>query len=123
MSTTLDGQRLFDQQQLEIELESTGRDSLERSIAGLDGVLSIDIGQRGRVVKQKGALRAPTATQMDERINAISAFLDGDTHTLVTKDGQTIENVRVDVFKVKQKRKTGSGLVCDYEIVYRQLVI
>jgi len=123
MNTTLDGQRLFDQQQLEFDLESIGRDSLERSIAGLDGVLSIDLGQRGRVVRQKGTLRAATATRMDERIDAISAFLDGDTHTLVTNDGQTIKNVKMDIFKVERKRKTGSGLVCDYEVVYRQLVV
>jgi len=37
MSVTLDGQNLFDEQQLEIELSSLNRDSIERAVAGLDG--------------------------------------------------------------------------------------
>ncbi len=44
MSVTLDGQNLFDEQQLEIEQDSLNRDSIERAVAGLDGVLSVDMG-------------------------------------------------------------------------------
>ena len=46
MSATLDGQELFDRQQLQIEQESVHRDSVERTAAGLDGILSIDLGRR-----------------------------------------------------------------------------
>ena len=56
MSVTLDGQNLFDKQQLEIELGSFSRDSIERTSPGLDGVFSIDLGGRGRVIKQRGVL-------------------------------------------------------------------
>lgn len=122
MSVTLDGQNLFGSEQLIIEQLSVGRDFVERSAAGLDGVVSIDLGKRSREIKQKGVMRAVTKTQMNEKIDAISAFLDGDTHTLITADGDAIENLRLDVVKVTNERASGVGMVCDYEIVYRQLV-
>jgi len=123
MSVTLDGQRLFDEQQLEIEIDSLGRDSMERAIAGLDGVLSIDLGSRGRKIKQKGVLRAKSRSQMNEKTGAISAYMDGDTHTLITGSGETIDNLRIDIFKIGRERTDGGGLCCEYEIVYRQLAV
>lgn len=123
MSITLDGQDLFDTQHVEIDFGSLRRDSIERSVAGVDGVLSIDLGSRGREIKQKGVLRAKSNSQMDERIDAISNYLDGDSHTLVTGDGETIGNLRMDVFKASAKRTSGGGVAVDYEIVYTQLVV
>ncbi len=123
MSITLDGQILFDEQELEIEPSSVSRDSIERTVPGLDGVLSIDLGERGRKIKQKGILRTMSWLQMNERINAISAYMDGDTHTLVTNGGEEFDNLRMDVFKVTKERTSGSGVVIDYEIVYTQLVV
>ncbi|UCE49950.1 MAG: hypothetical protein JSW47_07295 [Phycisphaerales bacterium] len=58
---------------------------------------------------------------MADRLRAISAFMDGDMHHLVTSDGTEFENLRMDSFKVDNERISGSGLVCDYEIIYRQL--
>jgi len=123
MSATLDGQILFDERQLEIELGSVSRDSIERAVPGLDGVLSIDMGGRGRKIKQRGVLRAKSRSQMDDRIKAISAYIDGDTHTLVTGDGEEFDNLRVDVFKVSKERVSGGGVAIDYEIVYTQLKV
>ena len=60
---------------------------------------------------------------MNERISAISACLDGNTHTLVTGNGETFENLRMDVFKLGKERSSGAGLIVDYEIVYTQLRI
>jgi len=54
---TLDGQGLFDTQDLEIRAFSCKRAFIERAAAGLDGVLSIDLGERGREVRQSGVLR------------------------------------------------------------------
>ena len=123
MSVTLDGQNLFDERQLEIEPGSLRRDSIERAVVGLDGVLSINLGGRGRKIKQTGVLRTTSRSQMNERINTISACMDGDAHTLVTDSGEEFDNLRMDVFKVKKERTNGSGLCCDYEIVYTQLVV
>lgn len=122
MKATLDGQILFDEQQFEVEAGSVSRDSVERVVPGLDGVLSIDMGGRGRKIKQKGVLRAKSRARMDDRISAISAYMDGDTHKLVTGSGGEFDNLRMDVFKVTKERAGGTGIAVDYEIVYRQLV-
>ncbi len=122
MSVTIDGQTLFDEHQLEIETGSFSRDSIERRMPGLDGVLSIDLGRRSRKIRQTGTLRAKSRTQMNERVNAISAFTDGDTHTLVTDSGEIMDDLRMDSFKTDKERTDGIGIVVDYEIVYTQLV-
>jgi hypothetical protein len=121
MSVTIDGQTLFDEHQLEIQAGSFCRDSIERRMPGLDGVLSIDLGRRGRKIRQTGTLRAKSRTQMNERVNAISALADGHTHTLVTDSCETLDNLRMDSFKTDKERTDGVGIVVDYEIVYTQL--
>jgi hypothetical protein len=123
MSTTLDGQKLFDEQNLKLEASSFRRESLEKTIAGVDGVLSIDLGGRSRKIKQKGVLRAKSRLQMGERINSISAYMDGDTHILVTANGEEFDNLRMDSFRVITERANGGGVVVDYEIVYAQLMV
>ena len=123
MATTLDSQKLFDQQQLKIELSSLRRDSLEKTIGGIDGVLSIDLGCRGRKLKQTGTLRAKSKLHLNERIGAVSAFMDGDTHTLITEDGEQFDNLRIDVFELTNERAGGSALAIDYKITYTQLRI
>ncbi|MBN1805316.1 MAG: hypothetical protein JW837_08705 [Sedimentisphaerales bacterium] len=122
MRVTLDGQNLFDEQQLQIEPGSINRVSIERAVAGLDGVLSIDMGLRSRKIKQKGSLQAQSQKQMNDRINAISAYIDGRTHTLIKSDGEKIDNLRMDSFNVSKERTGGIGIVADYEIIYTQLV-
>ena len=122
MSVTLDGEILFDEEELEIQADSFGRDSIERVVPGLDGVISIDLGGRGRKIKQSGVLRARSWSQMNDRISAISAYMDGDTHALVTGGGQALKNLRMDVFKVSKERTSGGGVAINYEIVYTQLI-
>ncbi len=123
MRATLDGQNLFDEQNLRIEQGSIGRDSIDRTVPGLDGILSIDLGGRSRRIKQRGVLRAKSRSQMDDKISAISAYIDGDTHTLIISNGEEFDNVRMDAFKVTEEKTSGSSLCCDYEIVYTQLVV
>jgi hypothetical protein len=123
MSVTLDGQNLFDEQDLKIEQDSIRRDSIERVVSGLDGILSIDMGERSRKIKQKGVLRARSRKQMDDRIGSILSYIDGNTHTLVISNGEKFDNVRMDAFKVTEEKTSGSGLCYDYEIVYTQLVV
>jgi hypothetical protein len=121
MRVTLDGQILFDAQPLEIEAGSFSRDSIEKTVPGLNGVLSIDLGRRGRKIKQRGTLRAKSRTQMDERIGKISAYMDGGTHTLVAANGREFGNLRMDSFKVNDECADGAGISVDYEVVYTQL--
>jgi hypothetical protein len=120
MSVNLDGNRLFDEGAA-IEVGSVKRESIERAAAGLDGVVSIDIGERGRKIRQKGELRSRSKAEMKEKIEAISAFIDGDTHTLEDSEGQMFEDVRVDSVSIRNERASGSGVVADYEVIYTQL--
>jgi hypothetical protein len=123
MRITLDEQDLFDGQELELEASSIKRASVERAMSGLDGVLSIDLGQRSRQITQKGVLRTASRTQMDARISDISAYMDGNTHTLTDGNGRSFAHLRMDVFKVSNERTSGIGVVVDYEIVYTQLKV
>ncbi len=92
-------------------------------MAGLDGVMTIDLGGRGRKIRQRGKLRTRSRTELNSKAETISAFIDGDTHTLVTAQGQRYENLRIDSVSVKNEQISGSGVVADYEIVYRQLTV
>ena len=121
MSTTLDGQNLFEGQGVKVEPGALERDFIERAIPGLDGMISIDVGSRSRKIKQVGVLQAQSRLQMRERIGAISAYIDGKTHKLVTGGGEEFDTLRVDSFKVNKERASGIGICCDYEIVYTQL--
>lgn len=120
MQVTLDGQRLFDEQPLEIRTGSLSRASMERTVPGLDGVLSIDLGRRNRQITQSGTLRAESRLQMDSRIVTISAHIDGEMHILAAGN-QEFENLRMDSFKILSEHKDGVGIRIDYEIVYTQL--
>lgn len=120
MSVRLDGQILFDGQQTEIEPGSFSRASIERTVAGLEGMLSIDFGSRGRKIRQTGVLCANSRAQMSEKISAISGFMDGDIHTL-GRGSEEFDNLRMDSFKISDERAGGSGVMVDYEIVYTQL--
>lgn len=121
MSTTLDGDALFDERGLQIEIDSHGRARIERAICGLDGVLSIDLGQRTRAIRQRGLLHASGRAVMQTRTDLIAAFMDGGTHTLRTVDGQEYGNVRMDSFRRLSECTSGSGIVVEYEIAYTQL--
>jgi hypothetical protein len=121
MPVRLDGQALFDEQELTITLGSPSRAALERTIAGLDGVLSIDLGARSRKIRQTGVLRAASRAALNARIDAVTAFLDGRTHTLTTADGRTYDHLRVDSFQPLREHTGGPGPAVEYEIAYTQL--
>ncbi len=123
MRTMLDGQTFFDEQLLEIEAGSAERAVKERAVAGLNGVVSIDLGGRARKIKQKGQLRAVSSQQLQERIEQISSLMDGKEHILKTSEGRVFTNMRMDKFKVSERNKSGGGIVVDYEIEYTQLKV
>lgn len=121
MNTTLDSQALFDEQDLKVVGDSFQRKSIERHVPGLDGTLSIDLGEQPRKIKQTGTLRAVSDIAMRARIDAINAFIDGRTHTLMTADGREYADIRMDMFKRDAMEVTGPGVAVRYEMVYTQL--
>jgi hypothetical protein len=58
---------------------------------------------------------------LSDRVAAISNYIDGGTHTLVTGDGREFENLRMDSFDPTNERTDGAYIVVDYEITYTQL--
>lgn len=122
MGVNLDGNRLFDEAAT-FEVESIQRESIERAVPGLDGVVSIDLGNRGRKIRQKGELRARSKVELNQKIEAISGFVDGDAHTLDSSNGEKYENVRLDSISIKNERVSGSSVVADYEVIYKQLTV
>ena len=121
MSVTLDGQALFDEASVQIRSGSPARACVERSVCGLDGMLSIDLGRRARTIRQRGTLRAASRTALRARIEALTRFIDGDTHTLVTGDGRSYGDLRMDAFNELGESTAGPGVLVEYEIVYTQL--
>lgn len=118
---TLDGQALFDERDLQVEVGSRTRACVERAVCGLDGMLSIDLGRRPRQIRQTGTLRAASRAALRLRIEAITAFIDGATHTLVAADGAQYTDLRMDTFRQLSEQVGGPGLVVAYQIVYTQL--
>ncbi len=121
MGTMLDGQPIFDEQELTVTAASLSRASVERTFCGLDGVLSIDLGARARLIRQTGVLRAASHSAMRARVATIMAFIDGHTHTLRTADGRVYPNLRMDAFRQINEHSGGPGTVLEYEIAYTQL--
>ncbi len=122
MSVILDNQRIFGDDSPVITVESIRRSVIESSAAGLDGILSIDLGSRGRKLRQAGHLRAKSDAELAGIIASIEQLLDGKTHSLASSDDGTFENLRLDSFKITQRSCDGAGVGADYEIAYTQLV-
>ena len=118
MKAILDGQIIFEDRELTIQPGSWKRDLLERTIAGLDGVLSIDLGLRCRKIKQKGILRAVSKSALNEKISEINAYMDGGSYTLAVAGGEEFENLRLDCVEVGEKKFSGGTICCWYEIVW-----
>ena len=122
MRVTLDGNDLFGHDAA-IEVAAAVRAAVHKSVPGLDGVLSEDLGGRSRQITQAGTLRAGSVSSLQEKIDQIRALLDGKTHTLASSDGRQYGDVRVDAVKAGEHRASGGGVVADYEIIYTQLKV
>jgi hypothetical protein len=120
MSVKVDNQMIFGDDSPVITVGSIQRSVIENSVAGLDGIVSIDLGSRGRKLRQVGHLRAKSTAELNKMIASIEQFLDGRTHSLVSGEDGTFENLRLDSFKITQRSSDGTG--ADYEIIYTQLV-
>jgi len=118
MRANLDGIVEFDAGH--ITVSGWERDTIDRTAAGVDGVVSIDLGSRSRIIVQKGILRAVSKKTLDKKIEQIRSLADGQTHTLIHGDDQ-FDNVRIDEVTTGEKSYSGRGLNCAYEIHYIQL--
>ena len=120
MKATIDETLEFEQKHLEVG--SYHRDSTERSVTGLDGVMSIDLGMRKRQFVQKGILHAGSTEALRVKVTSFSKLIDGRIHKLALGDGRNFDNLRVDAFEASKECHSGKGPSCDFEIRYTQLM-
>lgn len=121
MKANLDETVYFDDTPAELTVKSWKRDYISRSVAGLDGVINIDLGKRHREIIQTGTLRAVSNQALDKKIDAIENMIDGQTHTLTWNNGESFANMKINSFQTAKKNIGGQGPGCNYKICYRQL--
>ena len=119
MAAILDGTIKFEQ--LALEVGSRTRSSIQRSMAGVDGVLSIDLGMRERKIVVKGLLRAVSAELLFARENSMAELIDGNMHILESAGGVIFENLRIDSFEAARQDYSGPGVCCEFTIRATQL--
>jgi len=104
---------------LKFNPDSWKRDSVEKSAAGLDGVVSVDLGRRKRKIKLCGIIESQSRSGLDKKKELLNALLDGKVHTLRTDT--EYENVRIDSFEVVKDNHSGKGIGCEFELELSQL--
>ena len=104
---------------LKLKADSWKRDSIEKSAAGLDGVVSIDLGRRKRRIKICGLIEAQSKIGLEKKKELISALLDGKAHMLETDT--EYENIRIDSFEVVKGDCSGKVISCEFELGLSQL--
>ncbi|MBN1765250.1 MAG: hypothetical protein JW860_08340 [Sedimentisphaerales bacterium] len=118
---TFDGKRLFEGEGHVLEIGTWQRKLVERGFAGLDGVMSIDLGRRSRTIKQRGTLSASSRAALRIRKKHIEEYIDGFIYELKDQEGESYDGVRMDRFETGLSEVSGSRVQCSYEIMYTQL--
>ena len=121
MKANLDGTVYFDETPAELVVKDWKRDYISRSVAGLDGVINIDLGKRQREIIQTGTFRAASSQALDRKTDAVNNLIDGQSHTLLWNDGNSFANLKINSFATAKRHIAGAGTSCDYKICYIQL--
>jgi len=116
-----DGRNIFGGGQHQLTPLSWRRETVDYGFSGLDGVVSIDSGLRGRKLKQHGTLTAKSVAALTELMETISGYIDGQGYKLVDQNGISYGNVRMDSFTPSGPVAVGNQACCEYEIRYTQL--
>jgi len=120
MKAILDDEIFFDEMSFELEIKSPQRGLIQRSAAGLDGQVNIDLGLRGRKIIQKGQLRSQSQNSLQRQIDEINELIDGNLHILKCPDERIFENLLIEEFKTGQFVNGGAHTSCDFQITYNQ---
>ena len=121
MKANLDEIVCFDESPAELIVKNWKRDYISRSVAGLDGVINIDLGKRQREIIQTGTFRAVSNYALDRKIDTINNLIDGQSHTLLWNNGDSFANLKISSFETAKRNLAGIGPSCDYKICYTQL--
>lgn len=119
MQAVLDGRIVFGHRKLD---EGTvKRASVQSGVNSVDGVVNIDLGKRGRVIKQQGVVHGSCVDAVRDRVYEISALIDGEVHSLKVPGGRVYENLLVRSVTARRPGVSGSIAACRVEIEYEQL--
>lgn len=116
-----DGKDLFGPGEHVIIPQAWQRRRIDYAAAGLDGVVSLDLGRRSRTLRQTGRLSADSVNELQKMIAAIEARSDGGAYELFDRYGTSYNHVRLDGFQQKGPIRRANLVCCDYEIIYTQL--
>lgn len=122
MKAVLDDTIFFGEAPFELEIKSMQRSIVQRSAAGLDGQVCIDLGLRARKLVQKGELRAKSQPELQKKIDEINGLINGSLHILKCPDGRIFENLIIENFQVGPFVSGGAHISCEYNITYAQQV-
>ena len=124
-STTImfDNKKLFSKGQHTLVCLSWCREAIDRGFAGLDGMMSVDLGRRERKLKQRGCLTASSSSTLIDLIDAVADYINGQTYDLVDQNGVSYSHVRMDSFTLLGPITAGNQVCCEYEIHYTQLSV
>jgi len=120
MRAVLDDKIFFPETIFALEVESPQRNIIQKSAAGLDGQVNIDLGFRTRKLVQKGELRARNQAELGKQIDEINELIDGKLHILGSPDGRIFENLLIDEFQTGSSITGGAHTCCQYKITYIQ---
>jgi len=118
---TFNDKKLFGTGEHKLKPLSWRRESTERGFAGLDGVVSVDLGRRERKLKQQGRLSAVSTAALLKRMEEITNYIDGQAYRLVDQYGTVYEQVRMDGFTILGSITSSNQACCEYEVIYTQL--
>ncbi len=111
---------LFDEESFELRVGCVKREIIQRSAAGLDGQLCIDLGIRSRTLTAKGELRARSRNELNKKIEQINMLIDGQLHTLRCSDGSLFCNLLVQEFESDSIVNSGADVSCMFKMTFLQ---
>jgi hypothetical protein len=120
---TFDGAILFDKGEHTVEPLSWRREAVQRGFAGLDGVVSMDLGRRERKLRQRGQLVSASKASLLQLMELVASYIDGQAYDLIDQDGVFYAQVRMDSFTLRGPITAANQARCEYEIIYTQLSI
>lgn len=123
LKITFDGASLFARGQHVVQPMSWRRESRDIGFAGLDGVVSMDLGRRERKLKQRGLLVSTSIAALMQLITLIGSYIDGQGYDLIDQHGVFYPQVRMDSFTLLGPVTAANQASCEYEIIYTQLSV
>lgn len=86
-----------------------GRDEQENSYCGLNGIESLDHGDRGLVTECSGVLYGATSGDLDSFEITFRSYRDGNAYTLVDSYGDAWQNVKMASFRPSGRIRQDPG--------------